>query len=105
MNISIKKNTVVRTACLMLALINNILTMVGKNPLPFSDEEIYSGISAIVTAAVSIWTWWENNSFTSEAIIADEMFSRLKEEKKQAAVASKEVRSPSDDREEGDDDV
>lgn len=27
---NVKKNTVVRTACLVLALINNILTMIGK---------------------------------------------------------------------------
>lgn len=102
---NVKKNTVVRTACLVLALINNILTMIGKNPLPFSDEEMYSGISAIVTAAVSVWTWWENNSFTSEAIIADEIFSRLKEEKKQALAEEKMSKESVLDEEEDKDDV
>lgn len=102
---NVKKNTVVRTACLVLALINNILTMIGKNPLPFSDEEMYSGISAIVTAAVSVWTWWENNSFTSEAIIADEIFSRLKEEKKQALAEKKMSNETVEDEEEDKGDV
>jgi len=76
----IKTNTVVRTACLVLALINNLLTMTGANPLPFSDEEIYSGVSALVTVAASLWAWWENNSFTKAAIAADEEYERIKAE-------------------------
>ena len=76
----IKTNTVVRTVCLALALINNLLTMTGANPLPFSDEEIYSGVSALVTVAASLWAWWENNSFTKAAIAADEEYERIKAE-------------------------
>lgn len=76
----IKTNTIVRTVCLALALINNLLTMTGANPLPFSDEEIYSGVSALVTVAASLWAWWENNSFTKAAIAADEEYERIKAE-------------------------
>jgi len=77
----IKADTLVRTACLALALVNNVLTMTGVNPLPFSDEDIYSGLSAVLTAAASLWAWWENNAFTKAAIMADEELERLKAEK------------------------
>lgn len=76
----IKTQTVVRTVCLIVALVNNILTVMGINPLPFSEEEIYGGVSALVTAVISLWAWWENNSFTKAAIAADEEYERIKAE-------------------------
>ena len=78
----IKTQTFVRTACLALALLNNVLTMMGKNPLPFSEDEAYCGLSALVTVAVSLWTWWENNSFTKAALSADAEYERIKAEEK-----------------------
>lgn len=74
----IKAETWVRTAVLILALLNTLLSAWGKNPLPFSEEESYQAISAAVTAAVSLWAWWKNNSFTSAAITADEYMAKLK---------------------------
>ena len=58
----INSKAIVRTAVLIVALINNIITMMDMNPLPFSDEETYAGISALATAAASLWTWWKNNT-------------------------------------------
>lgn len=81
MNKTIKKETVIRTIVLIIALINSILTMCNINPLPFSDEQIYQGVSAIVTIAATLWAWWKNNSFTKEAIEADEYKKKIKENK------------------------
>lgn len=81
MNKTIKKETVIRTIVLIIALINSILTMCNINPLPFSDEQIYQGVSAIVTIAATLWAWWKNNSFTKEAIEADEYKKKIKEKK------------------------
>lgn len=81
MNKSIKKETIVRTIVLIIALVNSILTMCNINPLPFSDEQIYQGVSAIVTIAATLWAWWKNNSFTKEAIEADEYKKEIKEKK------------------------
>ena len=79
MNKTIKKETIIRTIVLIIALINSILTMCNINPLPFSDEQIYQGASAIVTIAATLWAWWKNNSFTKEAIEADEYKKKIKE--------------------------
>ena len=77
---NIKARTIVRTIVLIVALINQVLTILGANPLPFSEEEIYELISGAVTAVASLWAWWENNSFTKAAIAADEEYERIKAE-------------------------
>lgn len=76
----IKTTTIIRTAVLAVALLNQILTILGLNPLPFSEEEVYEIITMIVTSAASVWAWWENNSFTKAAILADEEYEKIKAE-------------------------
>ncbi len=73
-----KKDAWIRTAVLAVSLINQLLTVFGGNPLPFSDEAVYEGFSAVVTVGASIWSWWKNNSFTAEAVAADEYLRLLK---------------------------
>lgn len=73
-----KVDTIVRTIILFVALINQILTMCGINPLPFSDDELYTLVSGIVLAISAIWAWWKNNSFTAAAQKADEVLAELK---------------------------
>lgn len=72
--------TVVRTIVLAVTLLNQLLTMFGKNPLPFAEDELYSTITAIATIAATVWAWWKNNSFTPAAIQADEYLAKLKSE-------------------------
>lgn len=69
---NVSKETIIRTIILVIALLNQILTAAGKNPLPFSDEEIHMGLTAVFTVAAAVWAWWKNNSFTENAIAADE---------------------------------
>lgn len=70
--------TVIRTIVLVVTLINSVLTMLRKNPLPFSEDELYTALSATATIAATVWAWWKNNSFTTEAIKADEYLHELK---------------------------
>ena len=76
---NIKTDTVIRTIILIIALVNQVLTALGKNPLPWSNEEIYSGLSAVATVAAAAWAWWKNNSLTNAAVAADEYMETLKE--------------------------
>lgn len=64
--------TIVRTAVLGFALLNQLLTVSGKNPLPFTEGEAGEAVSMALTAGASLWAWWKNNSFTQKAIEADE---------------------------------
>ena len=70
--------TIARTAALALTLLNTILTAAGKNPLPFSDTDVYSAVTAAATAVTAVIAWWKNNSFSKEAIRADEYMKELK---------------------------
>lgn len=75
---TIKKDTIIRTIVLVIALVNQALTIAGKNPLPFEDEEITEFLSYIFTVAASLWAWWKNNSFTQNALEADKVLDELK---------------------------
>ncbi len=72
--------TLARTITLVVALLNLVLTGFGKNPLPFSDEQIYAGLSALVTVVAALAAWWKNNSFTCCAQQADEVLRVLQQE-------------------------
>ena len=75
-------NTVIRTVVLALTLINQALTASGRNPLPFAEDTVYEMLTTLATIVVSVWAWWQNNSFTKEAIEADRYLDELKGEKK-----------------------
>lgn len=75
----IKKETVIRSAILILAIVNNGLALFGKSPLPIDDVTLTKAISFIFTTASALWAWWKNNSFTQNALIADKYLSDLKE--------------------------
>lgn len=74
---TVKKDTIIRTIVLIVALVNQALTLSGKNPLPFEDDEIVDVLSYAFTAAASLWAWWKNNSFTQNAIKADKVLDAL----------------------------
>ena len=75
---TVKKDTIIRTIVLIVALINQALTLAGKNPLPFEDDEIVNVLSYAFTLGASLWAWWKNNSFTKEAIAADKLYASLR---------------------------
>lgn len=76
----VSKETIVRTVVLFVALLNTVLNACGKNPLPFSDDEVYTGVSAVVATVAAVWAWWKNNSFTAAAVKADDVLKIEKAE-------------------------
>ena len=74
---TVKKDTIIRTIVLIVALINQALTLSGKNPLPIEDEQVVESLSYAFTLGASLWAWWKNNSFTKNAINADEVLAQL----------------------------
>ena len=73
----VKKEIIIRTIILFISTINSILLIAGKNPIPWSEEEIYSALSAAVQVIVTAWSWWKNNSFTKNAVKADKYLNEL----------------------------
>ena len=75
---NITPDTWARTICLFVALANQILIMVGKDVLPFAENDIYQAVSIIATIVTGVIAWWHNNSFTDSAIQADKYLHELK---------------------------
>lgn len=75
---TIKTETIIRTVVLILALVNNCLTMAGHSPLPIEDEQVTNLLSMIFTIGAALWGWWKNNSFTPAAIEADAYMEQLR---------------------------
>ena len=76
----ISAGTLTRTAALGLALTNQLLSAAGKPLLPIDNAQLEQMISAGFTVGAALAAWWKNNSFTPEAIEADEFMTRLKKQ-------------------------
>lgn len=74
----VKLDTIIRTVVLVLALVNQGLTMAGHSVLPIEDEQVTELLTLLFTIGSSVWAWWKNNSFTKSAIEADEYMHNLK---------------------------
>lgn len=70
--------TIARTMFLIIALLNQILVILGFSPLPFEDEQIVEAISISLTVFASLLAWWKNNSITKNAQTADNYLMELK---------------------------
>lgn len=75
----IKPATIARTAVLALALANQIFSVAGLSPLPIDSATLEPWVTTGLTTAAALWAWWKNNSFTPEAIRADELLKEMKE--------------------------
>lgn len=75
----VKTETIIRTICLVIALVNQALAILGRDKIPITDDQVYQLVTIIVTIVVSVWTWWQNNSFTKAAIEADKYMEHLRE--------------------------
>lgn len=67
--------TIVRTVCLLLALLNLLLSSLGKPMLPIENATVEQFITALATIVIALVNWWNNNSFTQEAIKADNLLN------------------------------
>lgn len=75
----IKKDTIVRTVVLVIALVNQALAILGKEAFPVTEDQVYQVVTLAITIGASVWAWWKNNSFTRHAILADMYLSDIKE--------------------------
>lgn len=77
-NASVSAGTVARTVVLILALVNQVLTVFGWSPIPIEDDTVVELISLAFTVIASLTAWWKNNSFTWEAIAGDDLMHELR---------------------------
>ena len=78
LNNKISAGTIARTACLLLALTNQILSSCGKPVLPIESATVEQLVTAGITTVAALIAWWKNNSFTQAALAADEVYEQKK---------------------------
>ena len=65
---NVKVDTYVRYALMILSVVNMILTHFGKNPIPYSEEKIYTVLSDVFTALIMIVNTYKDNPTSKESI-------------------------------------
>ena len=65
------RGTMARTIVLFVALINQVIILLGGDALPFDDTQVYEAASTLLTVGAAVAAWWKNNSFTQKAILND----------------------------------
>ena len=78
----VSKGTITRTVLLILAIVNNLLALWNKSPLPIEDETVKEVISFLFMTGTALCAWWKNNSFTEAALKADVVLKNIKEGQK-----------------------
>ena len=78
LNNKISAGTIARTACLLLALTNQILSACGKPVLPIESATVEQLVTAGITTVAALISWWYNNSYTQAALAADEVYEQKK---------------------------
>ena len=76
-DLHISAGTIARTLVLVLAIVNQILSACGKSPLPIESETLEQLVTAGFTTIAALIAWWKNNSFTTNAIKADQYMKDL----------------------------
>ena len=64
-----------RTVVLLLALVSQLLVVLGKKTEALDISKTTEVVSYIFTAIASVWSWWKNNSFTDKAQEADALLN------------------------------
>lgn len=74
-----KKETVIRSILFAIVIVNMILKYTGHDLIIDADEsDVYSFVEMVISVMILILNWWKNNSFTQNAIKADEYLEKLK---------------------------
>lgn len=77
--LKVHAGTVVRSVLLVVAIINSFCAAFGIIPENIiGDSEAYNIASQVITAALAAWNAWKNNSYTQNALKADEYLKTLK---------------------------
>lgn len=75
----LKVGAVVRLIVLAIAWINQIATTFGTYSVPNVSPEVVYIIATVITVAVTLYSYWKNNSWSMNAKTADAVLDVLRE--------------------------
>lgn len=59
---------IIRLLAALVPALNIVLVALGKNPLPFTPDELTVALSGAVTFVGILWAWWKDNNMTNVSI-------------------------------------
>ena len=71
------KGSIIRTIVLFVALVNQVLVMMGYSPLPFGEAEVEMFVSTLFTVIASLVAWWKNNYLSEKGKRQKEALKRV----------------------------
>ncbi len=75
----ISKGTITRSILLFVVVLNMLLRKMGKSPLNITEGTAEYFVEALIEILVIAASFWKNNSFSENAIKADEYLKALRE--------------------------
>lgn len=72
-----------RLIILIVVAMNTGFMLFEVEFIPYTDEQIATGVSWVAMVAVELWNHWKNNSYTPEAKHADVYLNSRKQKRRQ----------------------
>jgi SPP1 family holin len=78
----VTSGTIARLIILILAAVNQVLAILGYDIINIPNETINTLVDSVFFIVAAGIAFWKNNSFTNEALEADEYMKELKAKNK-----------------------
>ena len=75
-----KRDAIIRLVVMAVLMINMVLTLAGKNPIPFDEAAVTEWLTIAAGGLSAIWSWWKNNNMTAAAQEAQKTLKAIKED-------------------------
>lgn len=75
-----RTNAIIRLIVMTVLMVNMVLTIMGKNPIPFDETALTEWLTVAATGLSMLWSWWKNNNITTAAAEAQKTLAVLKTE-------------------------
>lgn len=75
-----RTNAIIRLVVMAVLMVNMVLTLAGKNPIPLDETALTEWLSVAAAGLSTLWSWWKNNNITKKAQEAQNTLQGLKED-------------------------
>lgn len=75
-----KRDAIIRLIVMAVLMVNMVLTLLGKNPIPFDEAQLTEWLTVAAAGISTLWSWWKNAPITKAAQEAQVTLKAIKED-------------------------
>ena len=75
-----KRSAIIRLIVMAVLMVNMVLTLLGKNPIPFDEAQLTEWLTVAAAGISTLWSWWKNAPITKAAQEAQVTLKAIKED-------------------------